>query len=238
MLRRKMPFYRSNPSAKISGVSDFATTFAGKYNDEKELNLYLDALYPIASDSEKRAASQLVRQSDLQAKQAFLYEFWTRRNPVSPEAEWLKYKERIDYVQEHFSYPLTRGIVTDRGRVYLQYGAPDFVRDEKCFSVVGYAKTSVFSTGNHGIENTEAIEDANVQAHYLPYQLWRYNRLEGDDPNRVFLFWDEGEVGYYKLLNSNAKGEVQTFGWERMLSRQQLPEGVVGAVGQQFKRGY
>ena len=52
---------------------------------------------------------------------------------MNAEVEWLKYKERIDFVQANFSYPRTMGIHTDRGRVYLQYGAPDFVRDEKNF---------------------------------------------------------------------------------------------------------
>ena len=74
--------------------------------------------------------------------------------------------------------------------------------------------------------------------YYLPYQLWRYNKLATDNPNRVFLFWDEHRSGYYTLLNSNARGEVQDPGWERRLSRQQLRENVVGEVGEQFKRGY
>lgn len=238
MLIKRVPFFRSNPGVKTIQPSEMTLTFVGKYTDEEDLNLYLDALYPIASEQEKVAARQIVRSGTVEQKQAFLYEFWTRRDPISPEAAWLKYKERIDYVQEHFTYSITRGIMTDRGRVYLQYGPPDFVRDEKNFAVIGYSKSDVVSTGNHGIYNTESIENANVHAHYLPYQLWRYNRLEADDPNRVFLFWDEGSIGYYTLLQSNAKGEVQTFGWERMLSRQQLPEGVVGAVGQQYKRGY
>ena len=74
--------------------------------------------------------------------------------------------------------------------------------------------------------------------YYLPYQLWRYNKLETDDPNRVFLFWDEHRSGYYTLLNSNARGEVQDPGWERRLCRQQINEDVVGEVGEQFNRGY
>ena len=59
-----------------------------------------------------------------------------------------------------------------------------------------------------------------------------------DSPNRVFLFWDEFRSGYYRLLNSNAKGEVQEAMWERRLSQQQLPENVQGEVGDPFERGY
>jgi hypothetical protein len=73
---------------------------------------------------------------------------------------------------------------------------------------------------------------------YLPYQLWRYNNLPNDEPERVFLFWDEHRSGYYTLLNSNVRGEIQEAGWERRLCRNQLDENVIGEVGLQFERGY
>lgn len=251
MLYKKVPFFRSNPGVKGPKVSDYATTFAGRYTDEAELSLYIDALYVISSDMERRAAEDVISRPGLEERQAYLYEFWSRRNAVNPEGEWLKYKERVDYVQEHFSYPMTRGIVTDRGRVYLQYGPPDFVRDEKNFSVVSSWKSNVKSTGNlTDIGNTSETAEAHdaesglfpatgtKHAFYLPYQLWRYNMLPGNDPNRVFIFWDEFRSGYYTLLNSNARGEKQEVGWERRLSRFEIPQGEEGAVGVQFRRGY
>lgn len=245
MLYKKVPFFRSNPSVKKSDVSDFALTFVGRYNDEAQLNLYLDALYPIASEPEKQVVKELVKRQGLEEKQAFLYRFWVARDPLAPEAKWLEYKERIDYVQEHFSYPRTRGIMTDRGRVYLQYGPPDFIRDEKNFAVLGRSSamesrsTSVTDIGNtrHNPSNSGEVVGVG-QTFYLPYQLWRYNKLPDDDQNRVFLFWDEHSSGYYTLLNSNARGEVQEADWERRLSRQMIPEGQVGEVGRQFSRGY
>lgn len=244
MLYRRVPFYRSNPKVKGEEVSDFANTFAGKYTDEEQLNTYLDALYPIASEMEKDAVAQIIKRQGIEEKQAFLYRFWTVRNGLNAEGEWLKYKERVDYVQAHFTYPLTPGIHTDFGRVYLQYGPPDFIRDEK-----NYVSANRIGTTNEEAYNTMYLgEDHRVDemgagnsqghVHYLPYQLWRYNKLDTDDPNRVFLFWDEHRSGYYRLLNSNARGEVQEMGWERRLSRQQLGEDVVGEVGEQFNRGY
>lgn len=245
MLYKRVPFYRSNPGVKGVEISDFTTTFAGRYNDEPELDIYLEALYPIASDMEKSVVNELIRRPGLEEKQAFLYRFWQSRNTMSPESAWLKYKERIDYVQEHFSYPRTKGINTDRGRVYLQYGPPDFVRDEKNYvsaNRIGSHNeqapaTMVIGAGQNG---DQSVYQGSSQGHvyYLPYILWRYNKLATDDPNRVFLFWDEHRSGYYTLLNSNARGEVQDPGWERRLCRQQLGDDVVGEVGEQFKRGY
>lgn len=239
LLYRKLPFFRSNPGVKNRHVSDFSTTFVGKYTDEEELNLYLDALYPIASDNELREANLLTRRNDIEAKQAFLYEFWSRRSVLSPETEWLKYKQRIDYVQEHFSYPMTRGIMTDFGRVYLKYGPPDYIRDEKNLAVLGQGQTMIQRGGNiTDLGYTTETGSTPNHVFYLPYQLWRYNQLEGDIENRVFLFWDQFRSGFYKLLNSNAKGELQEAGWETRLSRGEVPTGAVGAVGQQFNRGY
>ena len=239
-----MMYKKANPGVKAKEMSDFATTFAGKYTDEPQLNIYLDGLYPIASEMEKEVSRELIKRPGLEEKQAFLYRFWTARDAMAPEAAWLQYKERIDYVQEHFSYPRTPGIHTDRGRVYLQYGPPDFVRDEKNYvgaNKIGSNQIQSFNDMQMGSNQapTDGLAGTSQgHVYYLPYQLWRYNKLETDDPNRVFLFWDEHRSGYYTLLNSNARGEVQEVGWERRLCRQQLPEDAVGEVGEQFQRGY
>lgn len=341
MMYKKVSFYRSNPGVKAKEISDFAMTFAGKYTDEDMLDTYIDALWPIASDLERSVSKDIIRRVGMvEEKQAFLYRFWVARNPMAPEAEWLKYKQHVEYVQEHFSYPrvpdkpiypnilsyglsegsddvifvikhneslykgevlnfcivndekmwekigqvkvvntdeengvdtciikrgeekvfdaikaaasirlvtntkFTPGIHSDRGRVYLQYGPPDYVRDEKNYvgaNKIGSRQIQPFNTmqSNEGQAPTDGIAGTSQgHVYYLPYQLWRYNKLETDDPNRVFLFWDEHRSGYYLLLNSNARGEVQEIGWERRLCRQQLPEDVVGEVGEQFNRGY
>ena len=242
MLYKKLPFFRSNPGVKGGEISDFTLTFAGAYNDEEQLNIYLDALYPIASEREKTVSRDLIRRPGIEEKQAFLYRFWQVRNPLNAEVEWLKYKERIDFVQANFSYPRTMGIHTDRGRVYLQYGPPDFVRDEKNFVSTRRLEKTIGGTADimrsQGESGGQFTQESQGHIYYLPYQLWRYNIIPGDDAERVFLFWDEHRSGYYTLLNSNARGEVQDPGWERRLCRNQLGDNVVGEVGEQFQRGY
>lgn len=243
LLYKKLPFFRSNPGVKGEELSDFTGTFAGAYTDEAQLNIYLDALYPIASEREKQVSRDLISRPGLEEKQAFLYRFWQERYPLNAEVEWLKYKERIDYVQAAFSYPRTLGIHTDRGRVYLQYGPPDFVRDEKNFVSVrnlnGTHSGTPLQMRQTGDDATNQFEtESQGHVYYLPYQIWRYNKLPMDDNTRVFLFWDEHRSGLYTLLNSNARGEVQDPGWERRLCRNQLGDNVVGEVGEQFRRGY
>ena len=235
LLSAAVAFQRSNPSVQEDlNTVDVATSFAGLITDEKLLNYYLDALYPIANERQKHTVKGLLEKSDLQAKQMFFYEFWTSRSGINAAADWEQYKKWLTYVDEHFSYPRTPGYQTDRGRVYLQYGPPDYIRDEKNF--VGALRVGSGSSAQARISGETPVSQGHI--YYLPYQLWRYNQLPGDDANRVFLFWDEMRSGFYKLLNSNARGEHLDPYWEARLSQRQLDDEVVGEVGEQFNRGY
>lgn len=240
--RKEVFFQRSNPDVVEEQLTEdmVAVSFAALITDEQKLNYYIRALYPISSPQEISVAEELLPQTDLAAKQTYFYRFWITRNAMEPENEWNKYYEKLKYVDENFSYPKTPGFLTDRGRIYLQYGPPDYVRDEKNFvGVKGFVAQPKVSSNTDRTSERYNQRDDNGQGHvhYLPYIIWRYNRMENDFPNRVFLFWDEHRSGYYKLLNSNARGELRTPGWERMLCRNQLEEEVLGDVGHQFERG-
>lgn len=244
MLFKKLPFFRSNPSVTEKAQSVPANmTFAAKLTDEQELNDYIEALAPIANDAEKRDIYNLIHRPGLEEKQTFMYQFWTRRDPLNADGAWQEYKQRVDFVNKNFSWPKTKGIQTDRGRVYLQYGPPDFVRDEKNFVSTKHLGGGVRVNQSSDVsERVVGLQSPSIekqgQIFYLPYQLWRYNQIMGDDQNRCFIFWDEFRSGFYKLLHSNAKGEVRDILWERRLSQGQLQEDLMGEVGEQFERGY
>ena len=240
IFKKNVTIMRSNPIVEdvTIGETEVATSFAALITDEKTLDYYIDALYPISSVYELNIAKKLLSQPGLQEKQAYFYRFWKSRSPLDPEGKWQTYLTNLTYVEEHFTYPLTPGYRTDMGRVYLQYGPPSHVRDEKNF--VGALGVHRNTADMHNLNSYGEGENLADQGHiyYLPYQIWRYNQIPGDYENRVFLFWDEFRSGYYKLLNSNAMGEVRTAGWERMLSRNSMDEGSIGEVGMQFNRGF
>ena len=240
MLYKRMPFFRSNPEVSTSlEQTPVSMTFVSTLNDEAQLNEYIEALAPIANEAEKRDLYDLIKHPGIEEKQIFMYKFWVRREPLNADGAWREYKERIDYVNKNFSWPKTKGIHTDRGRVYLQYGPPDFVRDEKNFvSIKNMGGGVTVQHSNEAVGLGDHQVSRQGQIFYLPYQLWRYNNLPGDDANRCFIFWDEFRSGLYKLLHSNAKGEVRDMMWERRLSGQQLEEEMKGEVGEQFDRGY
>jgi GWxTD domain-containing protein len=82
-----------------------------------------DVVY-IISDEERKAFKQL---SNDEERDQFIEAFWQRRNP-NPDSEDNEYKEdhyrRIEYANEHFAAGVP-GWKTDRGRIYIMYGAAD-----------------------------------------------------------------------------------------------------------------
>ncbi len=95
--------------------------------DEKQLDVYLDALEYINTDEERRMRHALVNYDD---KRKFFYHFWLKRqtDPNQPARAWQIYRNRFDYANRRFKASTRPGWRTDRGRVLLTYGQPDDVQ--------------------------------------------------------------------------------------------------------------
>jgi len=89
---------------------------------------YLDRveqLVYIASADESRRLRSVPRDEGRQAWR----EFWKKKEQSPVKGRYVgeqEYFERIDYAQEHFGHG-DRGYLSDRGHVYVLYGAPDQV---------------------------------------------------------------------------------------------------------------
>jgi GWxTD domain-containing protein len=62
------------------------------------------------------------------AREVYLAEFWhgLDPDPATPDNPTLDtFRARVEYADRQFATPLRRGILSDRGRVYVRYGAPD-----------------------------------------------------------------------------------------------------------------
>src|SRR6202007_378563 len=78
----------------------------------------------IITDEEAKAFKSL---SNDEERDAFIEQFWLRRNPNpdSPENEFREeHYRRIAYANEHFAAGKP-GWKTDRGHIYIAYGKPD-----------------------------------------------------------------------------------------------------------------
>jgi len=115
--------------------------------DEDALDGYFDQVSYIANDQEKMVFKEL----NLQGKREFLVNFWNRRDPT-PGTPVNEYKDdyilRLLKTKVNFTVSETEGWKTDRGRILLQYGIPDF------------------------IDRNEGLSDRNA------YEVWDYETLQ------------------------------------------------------------
>ena len=145
----------------------------------------------IITDQERTAFKQL---SNDEERDAFIEQFWQRRNP-NPDSEENEYKEehyrRIAYANEHFAAGIP-GWRTDRGRIYIMYGPPD----------------EIDSHPSGGLYNRPMDEGGGETTTY-PFEDWRYRYLDnlpGTQKQEIIIeFVDSCMCGEYHMTMD--KGE-------------------------------
>ena len=133
----------------------------------------------IISDEERKAFRTL---SNDEERDAFIEQFWLRRNPDpdSPENEFREeHYRRIAYANEHFAAGKP-GWKTDRGRIYIAWGKPDEINSHPS----GGQYTRPYSEGG-GTTST------------FPFETWRYRYMEGIGENIELEFVDTCMCGDY-----------------------------------------
>lgn len=187
----EMRFYR-NSEIKMEIGNEAAnvhidSTFAERLPSD-ELDWYLNALKPVASNLEAQAINTLIAKGDTLLMRQFFYHFWSKRNLEAPEKAWQRYKKRLAFVKNEFAIMNRRSYESDRGRVYLEYGEPD--------------------------ERFESKYETDAS----PYEIWRYNRTPFGETNIIFVFKATDLVSNnFELIHSNATGEIKNENWELII---------------------
>jgi len=159
----------------------------------------------IISDEETRAFKQL---SNDEERDAFIEQFWLRRNPNpdSPENEFREeHYRRIAYANEHFAAGKP-GWKTDRGHIYISFGKPDSIDSHP-------------SGGSY----QRPMDEGGGETSTFPFETWHYRYLEGIGDNIDLEFVDTCQCGDYHftidrsekdaLLHVPGAGQTQ---WEEM----------------------
>ncbi len=195
----KKYFQRSNPNVEdvltTSNLStlDVATTFVSNITNSEEMKDHIQSTFPISTQLEKNFARNQLNFSDLKMMQQYFYSFWKKRNEINPEEAWLKYYAEVKKANKEYGTSIIKGYATDRGRVYLQYGAPNTVTATR-----------------------------NEPSSY-PYEIWHYYVIQGSEINRRqsdkrFVFMNADLIGAdYQLIHSTAYGEVKDDRWQLRL---------------------
>jgi GWxTD domain-containing protein len=131
----------------------------------------------IITDEESRAFKQL---SNDEERDAFIEQFWLRRNPApdSPENEFREeHYRRIAYANEHFAAGKP-GWKTDRGHIYISFGKPDSIDAHP-------------SGGNY----QRPMDEGGGETSTFPFETWHYRYLEGVGDNIDLEFVDTCQCG-------------------------------------------
>jgi GWxTD domain-containing protein len=148
--------------------------------------------------AEKIAQSSYVMPNDLRKsvekngnageKKRMLFKFWRSKDQpgMRPLSEYRTFTTRVEGANRLFTYQKTIGWKTDRGRVYILYGPPEYIGGEQ------------FSTESK------------------PYIMWHYysNRFSLSSGSRAeFVFVDLYGGGNFQLVHSNVRGETSNPNW-------------------------
>ncbi|MFN0032058.1 MAG: GWxTD domain-containing protein [Flavobacteriales bacterium] len=162
-------------------------SFAGTFESADSLYAVLQSHLPMANNIERISIDNQLTDATLMQMQSFLYTFWYNRNPTSPEAAYNEYMAKVKKVHEIFGTRTKPGWRTDRGRVYLQYGAP----------------------------NTRIVR--NSDSDYWPFEIWHYYETNNHLHDRRFLFYDTTLGGDMELLHSDVPAEMKNHEWKTMV---------------------
>lgn len=212
---RQIQFHRNNQSNESSDADDnryFAeltpegALYLDKLADPDTLRRYIESIYPISTIQEQRIAKIQLDGGQLATQQQFFLNFWRLRNPDNPVGEWNRYNAIVANMHNKYGSRILPGYRTDRGRVFLQYGAPTLV------------------------------EDRRHEPSSYPYEIWQYNQLQSvstmPQNNRVFVFANL-DIGSreYRLIHSDAIGEINDPRWMMRLMKRDFQSNNIDETG-------
>jgi GWxTD domain-containing protein len=121
--------------------------------------------------------------------------FWRSRdpNPETPQNEALEeHVTRLRFVERYFQENEVPGVFTERGRLYMKFGAPAY---RKIADMPAQAGGSMSGS-------RRAWADGDV-----PVEIWVYDRPPASTPGkyRVVTFVDENKTNRFGVLNDELK---------------------------------
>ncbi len=161
-----------------------------RFKQQKELKQEISKTYKkwldedvrwIITDQEKKAFLSL---SNDEERDAFIEQFWRRRNPNpdSPENEYREeHYRRIAYANEHFAAGKP-GWMTDRGHIYIAFGPPDSIESHPA-----------------GGSYERPMDEGGGETSTFPFETWHYRYLEGIGDNIDIEFVDTCMCGDYHM---------------------------------------
>jgi GWxTD domain-containing protein len=164
---------------------------------DDSIEFYLESLIPISKQNEILNIISTLKTKNEDKSRKHIQAFWVKTNAVNPYEAWISYKQQVQFVQKLYSNNFQDGYETDRGRVYLKYGAP-----------------------------TTVIQKETSPSEY-PYEIWQYNKIGIFSNKRFIFYNPDLVNNTYRLLHSDMLGEIKNQGWQAALSKRNTVNGSV-----------
>ncbi|MBC7554528.1 MAG: GWxTD domain-containing protein [Taibaiella sp.] len=170
---------------------DLGKTFLAKFTLIQVTGI-LKMLLPLTDVTATQTIEAFLKKPDDMYMRYFIYNYFTNIDVKKPEKAWKEYSEKVKEVNRMFSKGGKIGYETERGFMFLRYGAP-----------------------------SEIITAAHEKG-ALPYEIWQYNTLKDMTgktvANAVMLFYKTTDSDFdYRLLHTNINGEIHNGGWRNFL---------------------
>lgn len=183
-------FERSNDGAYELNAADMVLDPAfQKSITNDSVGFYLESLIPISSATGVKNIIAVGKSKNGDEARKHIQLYWMATDSEKPYETWMKYKAQVQFVERIYSNNFQEGFETDRGRVYLQYGAPSNI-----------------------------ITRDNSTSEY-PFEIWVYNEIGKFSNKRFIFYNPDLVNNTYRLLHSDMIGELKNQGWQRELSR-------------------
>lgn len=191
-------FERSNDGETVVNTADLILDphFQGSITDDS-VGYYLASLIPISQPGQVRTILRELKTKDKERGRKMIQAIWKQTDPLNPYEAWMRYKEQVQYVERAFRTHFQPGFETDRGRVYLQYGAPN------------------------------RIWDREISASEYPYEMWEYNKIGIYSNKKFIFYNPDLVNNTYKLLHSDMIGELRNPRWQYELNSRNTKRGNV-----------
>jgi len=198
IVEKKIDFQRTNFNSPVDidrlNAVNYANTFCD-YLPKDSLEEFINCLIPIASPFELNIINRKLKAMNDTARRQFIYSFWYNKDNQLPQKAWEDYKIQVKRIETLFGTKIKRGYQTDRGRVYLKYGAPN-----------------------------NLIDRPNEPSSY-PYQIWHYHRLGKFNNKRFIFYLPDLVTNDYFILHSDVPGEVKNENWNAALNSRNSTNG-------------
>ncbi|MFZ9587241.1 MAG: GWxTD domain-containing protein [Crocinitomicaceae bacterium] len=158
---------------------------------------FLESLIPISKPAEIKNIIETLKLKNTENARKHIQGYWAITSPTNSYESWLKYKAQVVFVQDIYGNNFQEGFETDRGRVYLKYGAPSQVN---------------------------ARESSPSE---YPYEIWTYNKIGIYSNKRFIFYNPDLVNNAYRLLHSDMLGELKNPAWPQILAKRNTYNGNV-----------